>query len=246
MKLTVNQVAKLTGISVRTLHYYDEISLLTPSEVTESGYRLYDDSNMERLQQILFFRELDFELKDIKLILKNPDFDKTNALRRHKELLRLKRNRLDNLISLIDKTLKGENNMSIKEFDITEIKEAQKLYKKEAEEQWGHTDAYKESQKKTSKYTKEDWANISRDCDTIYKEFRENMDKEVSAPEVQKLVVDWQNCITKYFYHCTDEILAGLGHGYVADERFTKNIDKYGEGLAAFMSKAIEYYCNAK
>lgn len=246
MKLTVNQVAKLTGISVRTLHYYHEIELLIPSEVSEAGYRFYDNSNLEKLQQILFFRELDFDLKNIKQILDDPNFDKTNALKKHKELLMIKRNRLDKLIVLVNKTLKGEKNMSFKEFDMTEINKAQEMYKKEAEEQWGHSEAYRESQKKASGYTKEDWANISRDNDAIYKGFVENMDKEVSAPEVQKLVADWQNCITKYFYNCTNEILAGLGQMYVADERFTKNIDKYGEGLAAFMSKAIEYYCSKK
>lgn len=246
LKLTVNQVAKLTGVSVRTLHYYDEIMLLTPSGVTESGYRLYDEGRMEKLQQILFFRELDLELKDIKQILDNPDFDKTNTLKKHKELLKLKRSRLDNLISLVERILKGENDMSFKEFDMTEIEKAQKQYKEEVESRWGKTEAYKESQIKASKYSKDDWANINRDSENIYKSFIQNMNKDVSDPDVQKLVGEWQNHITKYFYDCTDEILSGLGQMYIADERFTKNIDKYGDGLAEFISKAIEYYCNNK
>jgi DNA-binding transcriptional MerR regulator len=245
MNLTVKQVAKLTGITVRTLHYYDEISLLTPSTITEAGYRLYDDENLERLQQILFFREIDFELKDIKAILDNPDFDKVKALEKHKKLLELKRNRMEKLITLVDKTLKGEKEMSFKEFDMSEIKKVQEEYKEEAKERWGDTDAYKESNRKTSKYGKEDWAEISKDSARIYKGFSDNMDKEVSSPEVQNFVQEWQKHITKYFYNCTKEILAGLGEMYVADERFTKNIDKYGEGLAEFMSKAIYYYCRA-
>ena len=245
MNLTVKQVAKLTGITVRTLHYYDEIGLLTPATITEAGYRLYNDENLERLQQILFFREIDFELKNIKEILDNPDFDKVKALEKHKKLLELKRNRMEKLITLVDKTLKGEKEMSFKEFDMNEINKVKEEYKEEAKERWGDTDAYKESNRKTSKYGKEDWEEISKDSARIYKGFADNMDKEVSSPEVQHFVQEWQNHITKYFYNCTKEILAGLGEMYVADERFTKNIDKYGEGLAEFMSKAIYYYCRA-
>ncbi|SHH95546.1 MerR family transcriptional regulator [Clostridium grantii] len=245
MNLTVKQVAKLTGITVRTLHYYDEIALLTPATITEAGYRLYNDENLERLQQILFFREIDFELKNIKEILDNPDFDKVKALEKHKKLLELKRNRMEKLITLVDKTLKGEKEMSFKEFDMNEINKVKEKYKEEAKERWGDTEAYKESNRKTSKYGKEDWEEISKDSAIIYKGFADNMDKEVSSPEVQHFVQEWQNHITKYFYNCTKEILAGLGEMYVADERFTKNIDKYGEGLAEFMSKAIYYYCRA-
>lgn len=242
--LTVNQVAKLTGVTARTLHYYDQIGLLVPAKTTESGYRLYDNQNLQNLQQILFFRELDFELKEIKIILENPAFDKTEALKKHKELLRLKRNRIDGLIGLIDKELKGEDNMSFKEFDMKEIKNIQEKYKSEVEERWGKTDAYKESRKKEANYTEKDWAKINEDAGVIYKKFVANMDKNETDPEVQKLVTEWQNYITKYFYNCTNEILAGLGQMYVADKRFTKNIDKFGKGLANFMSRAIEYYCS--
>ncbi|GAA0181506.1 MerR family transcriptional regulator [Clostridium sediminicola] len=243
MELTVKQVAKLTGITVRTLHYYDEIGLLVPSNISQAGYRLYDDENLQRLQQILFFREIDFGLKDIKETIDNPNFDKTKALEKHKELLELKRDRMDRLIELVNKTLEGEKKMSFKEFDMKEIKRVQEKYKEEVEERWGGTEAYKESERKTSKYGKEEWEEISKDSERIYKGFIDNMDKEVSSPEVQNYVKEWKNHITKYFYNCTKEILAGLGQMYIADERFTKNIDKYGEGLAEFMSKAIAYYC---
>ena len=123
---TVNEVSKLSGVSVQTLHYYDEIGLLTPQKSDHSGYRLYDEKDIESLQQILFFRELGFELKKIKEILDKPNFDKDQALKNHKDLLLLKRTRLDNLIELTENLLKGENKMSFKEFDMAEIENAQK------------------------------------------------------------------------------------------------------------------------
>lgn len=241
--MKINEVAKLTGVSVRTLHYYDEIGLLHPDEVTESGYRLYHTEALEKLQQILFFRELGFALKEIQKILNNPAFNRTEALENHKKLLLLKRGRLDDLIALVNRTLKGESEMSFKEFDMTEIEAAQVEYAKEAEERWGNTEAYKESAHRTKQYNKEDWARISAESERIYKGFAANMEKSPAAPEVQKLVADWQVHISKNFYPCSKEILSGLGKMYVADKRFTKNIDQYGEGLTQFISDAIAEYC---
>ena len=115
---TISQVAELTGISTRTLQYYDEIRLLKPSELTESGYRLYNDEALQKLQQILFFKELGFKLKEIKEILQKPDFGRINAFKRQKELLLPKRNRTDRLIQLLSRLEKGEQCMSFKEFDL--------------------------------------------------------------------------------------------------------------------------------
>ncbi len=243
MKMKINEVAKLTGISVHTLHYYDEIELLHPSEVTEAGYRLYGRDALERLQQILFFRELGFALKEIKSILNNPAFDKRKALENHKKILLLRRNRMNDLICLVDNTLKGELDMSFKEFDKSKIENAQKKYAEEVKERWGSTDAYAENERKTKGYSKEDWARINAEAEEIYKGFAANMGKAPSAPEVQKLVIDWQEHITRNYYNCTKEILAGLGEMYIADERFTENIDKYGKGLASFISRSIAHYC---
>ena len=114
---TISQVAELTGISIRTLQYYDEIGLLKPSELTQSGYRLYNDEALQKLQEILFFKELDFKLKDIKEILQNPNYDRIAAFKKQKELLLLKRNRTDRLIQLLSRLEKGEKCMSFKEFD---------------------------------------------------------------------------------------------------------------------------------
>lgn len=243
MKMKIHEAARLTGISVRALHYYDQIGLLHPGEVTETGYRLYDGNDLELLQQILFFRELSFPLKDIKEIILNPAFDKRKALENHKKLLLLQRSRCDNLIALVDKTLKGDGDMSFQEFDKTEMEAMQKQYADEAKEKWGDTEAYAESINKTAKYSKEDWAKISAEADEIFRCFAKNMEKSPDAPEVQKLVADWQAHITKHYYTCTKEILAGLGQMYVGDERFTQNIDRHGKGLAEFMSSAIAVYC---
>lgn len=242
-KMKINEVAKLTGITVRTLHYYDEINLLKPSTITEAGYRLYDENAIELLQQILFFRELDFPLNDIKDIVTSPTFDRMEALKKHKELLVKKRKRIDKLIKLVDKTIEGDGDMSFKEFDITEIENAKKKYAKEVKERWGNSDAYIESEKKTKTYGKEQWQQIDEESKNILKAFAANKDKSPDSKEVQALVKEWQNFITKRFYKCTNEILSGLGLMYLGDERFKKNIDQNGEGTAEFMSKAIEAYC---
>ena len=157
MKNTVKQISELTGISVRTLHYYDEIGLLEPSEITEAGYRLYDEKCLEKLWQILFFRELEFPLADIKKIMLNPAYDKKTALESHKNLLVIKRNRINGLIASIEAAMKGENKMNFKDFDMSEFEKAQKEYQKEAQQRWGDSDSYKQSMKKTSTYNKNDW-----------------------------------------------------------------------------------------
>lgn len=240
---TVKEVSKTVGVSVRTLHYYDEIGLLSPKNTTEAGYRLYDDEDLSRLQQILFFKEMDFDLKTVKEIMDNPNYDKVDVLVKQRELLDLKKKRIDGLINLIDKNLEGDVEMSFKEFNMNEIEELQEKFKEEVEERWGKTNAYKESVKKTSKYNKNDWKNIKVAGDDIFKEMAANMDKDPSSDEVQALIRKWQDHITKNFYSCTNDILLGLGEMYVMDERFTNNIDRFGKGLSEFINKGIKYYC---
>lgn len=241
--MKINEVAKLTGVTIRTLHYYDEIGLLKPSQITEAGYRLYDENALSMLQQILFFKELDFPLNEIKEIMDNPEFDITEALQYHKELLIKKRERINKLIKLVEKTLKGESNMSFKEFDMTEIENAKNKYAKEVKERWGKTDAYIESEKKTSGYNKDQWQEVNEESNALLKAFADNIDKTPDSKEVQELVKEWQKFITVRFYKCTNEILQGLGQMYIGDERFKKNIDKNGVGTAEFMSEAIAIYC---
>ncbi len=239
---TVHQVAGLAGISVRTLRYYDEIGLLRPDGASEAGYRLYGSTAMERLQQVLFFRELGFPLDEIAAILDAPTYNKKEALRNHKSLLEMKRARLDALIGLVEEALEGENTMSVKEFDMTAIESAREEYAKEAKERWGGTDAYRQSAARVKAYKKEDWAGISAASEALFRGFAAQREGDPASPEAQALVKSWKDFISEKFYDCTDEILAGLGEMYAADERFTKNIDAYGTGTAHFMRDAIRAY----
>ena len=241
--MKINEVAKLTGITVRTLHYYDEIGLLKPSNITEAGYRIYDKKSLKILQQILFFRELDFPLNEIKEIINNPNYDDRQALTKHKELLIKKRRRLDGLVNLVDKILEGGNDMSFNEFDMSEIEEIKNQYSKEVKERWGDTKAYKESENKTKNLNAKQWEQLTKESNLIFEEFSVNRKEDPDSQIVRQLVKKWQNYITENFYNCTNEILLGLGSMYVEDERFKKNIDKYGEGTAEFMSKSIKLYC---
>ena len=243
MCYSISEIAKMAGISVRALHYYDEIGLLSPSSLSETGYRYYDSVALEKLQQILFYRELDFSLKQIADIMNAPDYKKEEALIGQRELLCLQRNRLDGLIALLDVKLKGENAMSFKEFDRTQMELAKEKYAKEVKEKWGNTLAYQQSQEKTKGYTKEDWEETMTKSNEIMDQFAKLVTQRPDALNVQELVKNWQAFISKYYYECTDEILAGLGQMYVMDERFRENINKSGEGTAELMSAAIAIYC---
>ena len=240
MKMQIKEFAEFTGVSVRTLHYYDEIGLLTPAFVERAtGYRFYDENSLIRMQEILFYRELDFSLKSIGEILSSPNYNKSKALNEQKQLLMLKKERLERLISAIEGAMKGENVMTA--FDNSEFEK----YKAEAREKWGKTDAYKEHAERTKNYSKQKWNDLAEGMDHIMAEFALCMRKGESPDsiEAQNLVKMLQNHITENYYVCTNEILAGLGQMYVADDRFKNNIDKHADGTAAFISEAIAVYC---
>ena len=240
MKMQIKEFAEFTGVSVRTLHYYDEIGLLTPAFVERAtGYRFYDENSLLRMQEILFYRELDFSLKSIREILSSPNYNKSKALNEQKQLLMLKKERLERLISAIDGAMKGENIMTA--FDNSEFEK----YKAEAREKWGKTDAYKEHAERTKNYSKQKWNDLAEGMDHIMAEFALCMRKDESpdSAEAQNLVKMLQNHITENYYVCTNEILAGLGQMYVADERFKSNIDKHADGTAMFICEAIKVYC---
>ena len=241
MKMQIKEFADFTGVSVRTLHYYDEIGLLTPAFVDRStGYRFYDENSILRMQEILFYRELDFSLKSIGEILSSPNYDKNKALKEQKHLLTLKKERLERLISAIDGAVKGENVMNA--FDNSEFEK----YKNEAKEKWGKTDAYKEHAERTKNYSKQKWNDLAEGMDHTMAEFAVCMRKGESpdSAEVQKLVKMLQDHISENYYLCTNQILTGLGQMYVADERFKSNIDKHADGTAEFICEAIEIYCS--
>ena len=239
MKMLIKEFAGFTGVSVRTLHYYDEIGLLVPAHVDQfTGYRYYDENSLLRMQEILFYRELDFSLKSIGEILSSPNYDKNKALKEQKHLLTLKKERLERLISAIDGAVKGENVMTA--FDNSEFEK----YKAEAQERWGNTDAYKEHAEKTKNYGMDKWSSLASDMDIIFREFSICMKNgfESGSEESQSLVKKLQNYITENYYNCTKEILSGLGQMYVADERFKNNIDKHADGTAAYVCEAISHY----
>ena len=238
---TVHQVSELTGVSIRTLHYYDEIGLLSPDTVTDAGYRLYDDACLQRLQSIMLFRELEFSLKDIKQMMDSPDFDRLRALEDQIKLLELRRDRLERLIDLANRLkLKGETDLSFKEFDRSKIE----AYRKLAKETWGETEAYKEYEKKEAEQTDVEKRTNAEAMMDIFFEFGDMKDKDPADPAVQAQVKKLQDFITENYYTCTDTILAGLGKMYTAGGDMTANINAAGgKGCAEFVAKAIEEYC---
>ena len=240
--MTVKEASRLTGISIRTLQYYDKLGLL-PAMRTESGYRLYDDAALERLQQILLFRELEFPLRDIRIILDNPNFDRRKALSQQIELLTLKKQHLEDLIRLA-RTLQvaGGHTMQFKEFDTSRIDE----YTRRAKESWGDTPAYREFEQNAAERTVQESSDINNQLMALTAGFGALQNLPIDNPAVQAQAAKLQAFITEHYYTCTDEILEGLGKMYVADERFKKNIDKYGDGTAEFASEAIAAFCREK
>ena len=239
--MTVHEVSKLTGVSIRTLQYYDKIGLLKPTGYTQSGYRLYDDTALETLQQILLFRELEFPLKEIKTIISSANFDREKALEQQITLLTMKKEHLENLISLAREIqYKGEQTMDFSAFDTSKIEE----YTRRAKEQWGNTAEYKESEEKAKGRTKEEEKDMMVQFMQIFTEFGAMKDQAPDGAEVQSQVKKLQDYITKHFYQCSDEVLSGLGQMYAADGEFKENIDRAGgEGTAIFVSDAIRCFC---
>ncbi|MDC7227322.1 MAG: MerR family transcriptional regulator [Spirochaetales bacterium] len=248
--MKIKEAAEIAGVSVRTLHHYDNIGLLKPETKAENGYRLYSKTDLQRLQQILFFRELDFSLADISSILNSPHFDRTDALKKQHALLQLKKKRLESIINTLEKTIAAteENkDMSAKEnfegFDMSKIDEHRKKYADEVKKRYGSTAEFRESSKRTESYTDRDWKDVTEKGNAILAEIGSLMDEGAGSEAVQMEVEKWRAHITESFYTCKIEILAGLGEMYSSDDRFKKNIDKIKTGLAAFLTEAIRIYC---
>ena len=239
--ITVHKVSKLTGLSVRTLQYYDEIGLLPPARYTEAGYRLYDDAAIERLQQIMLFRELEFPLKEIKRILDSPDFDRNKALEQHITLLTLKREHIDNLIRMAQTVkLTGGVTMDFEAFDKKKLEE----YAQQARTAWGATAEYKEFEQKNSEKTLAQIKETGNGLMALLAEYGSIKEGDPSAPLAQALTRRVQEYITENYYTCTNTIFAQLGKMYGSGGEFTENIDKIGgPGTAAFASEAIRIYC---
>ncbi|MDQ0208821.1 MerR family transcriptional regulator [Alkalicoccobacillus murimartini] len=237
--LKIKEVANLVGISVRTLHHYDEIGLLSPDEVTESGYRLYSQNNIDDLQHILFYRELDVPLKKIKEIMSRPDFDQVEALQRHQQMLEERRNQIDQMIVTIERTLrfkKGEIQMSNKEkfkgFDFTGWNE----HEDEARKHWGD-----EVVDDAAANVKGKEKELGDEMNRIYRELATVRQVDPGSKKAQELIGEWYRFLNQIGTYSLDAF-SGLGDMYVADERFTQNIDQFGDGLAIFMRDAMKEY----
>lgn len=243
MRLTVNEVSRKCGVSIRALHYYDEMGLLKPCGVTDAGYRLYSERELKRLQQILFLRELELPIKEIPSLLDSAENGQADMLKKHLTLLIMKRDRLNGIIALCQKLIKGEDTMDFTPFDQSKIDEKKQEYAKEAKERWGNTQAYQQSEQNKSKRTKEDNEAMLTEQDEIFAAFAAHVGEDADSAAVLALAKRWQEHITKWHYPCSKQILATLGEMYVGDERFQQNLDAHGKGTAKLMSEAIAAYC---
>jgi len=245
MVYTIKKLARLSGVSVRTLHYYDEIGLLKPSFVGENGYRQYERPELMRLQHILFFRELAFPLAEIKTMIDAPDFDVAAALQEHKRLIENKRKQLGRLLHTIDKTIteltKGDPMKDEEIYDglTGELKE----YQKEAKERWGNTEAWRQSQARTKHWTKADYQRIAEDGKKFTQLLADTMDKGATSPEFQALIAKHHEGI-EVFYDCPLTMYRYLGQMYVDDSRFAAYYNKFRPGLNVVVRDAIAHYCD--
>lgn len=248
MAYTIHNLAKLAGVSVRTLHYYDEIGLLSPASIQKNGYRQYEEPQLIRLQQILFFRELDFELSEIKEILSRPNYSVVGALQEQKKMIELKRKRLDRLITTITTTITTmQNNQPIKDEELYDAFKDNdvKQYQTEVKERWGNTEAYKQSTAKVAKMTKAEMEALKEKQKQLTQKLADAMDLPIESAEAQALVTEHYQGI-QFFYDCPTEMYRNLGKMYIEDPRFTAYYDKFRPGLAAWLQQAITYFCDQR
>lgn len=245
MDMKVKEVAELVGVSIRTLHHYDQIGLLTPKEITDSGYRLYSEENLETLQQILFFKELGFTLKEIKKIINSPSFNRQEALILQRKMLIEKRKKVDKMIETIDKTIKhmaGEIQMTNEE-RFEGINVGFNQFEEEARRRWGNQ-SIDEINAKLKGMSKDEQNDLSDRWDMIFNKLACLCDQSPESQEVQATIKQWYDFLNENFSKYSLDAFYGLGQLYINDERFTKNIDQYGEGLAKLMSEAMEVFTN--
>ena len=242
----VKQLSDLAGVSVRTLHYYDEIDLLKPSAVSENGYRHYDEAAVLKLQQILFYREMGLGLLQIKDLLDSPNFDLVTALQSHREELQARIERLQALIHTVDSTilhLVGEIDMSKKQLFAGFSEEKQKQYEAEiANDPRDDQNKVKESQRNWKSYSTAQKEQIKAEGGAIYTDLIAVIDKGAASPEVQAIMARWHQHL-RYFYEPTPEILRGLGQMYNQHPDFIANFQQMHPDLPAFLEQAVTHYC---
>ena len=238
--LTVKDVSELTGVSVRTLHYYDEIGLLK-ADRSQAGYRLYTDADLLRLQQVLIGRSLGLALEDIRRSLDEPNFDHTNALKKQRALLAERLTETHRMIASIDATLKHlKDDDTMTKKDMFDGFEPDK-YEDEVKQRWGETDAYKESARRTRKYGDKDWAAIKAETNAIFDEAADAMQRGVKpdSAAAKSFAERHRQHIERWFYPCSNAMHANLADMWEADERFKSNIDKHSPGLTAWLATAV-------
>ena len=238
---TVKDVSKLTGVSVRTLHYYDAIGLLTPTKVTDAGYRMYDDTALSRLQSILLFRELQFPLKEIKEFLDSPNFNQEETIAQQIKLLELQYKHIGELISSAREIqTKGVKTMNFEVFDTNEIEQ----YKAEVKSKWGNSKAYQEYEQRVVSHSEHNDSKFVNEIMSLFTDLGAMKQLPPTDKAVQEKIAALQAYINENFYTCSNDILKELGEMYVCDVRFKKNIDRFGgEGTAKFVREAIFVYC---
>jgi DNA-binding transcriptional MerR regulator len=238
---TVGEVAQLTGVSVRTLHHYDEISLLSPSGRSEAGYRLYSYEDLTRLQEILVWRQLSFSLGEIRDLLDDPEHDRLRALRRQREMVVVERARLGAVLHALDATIDAavdgtrvEEVSMFEGFDHSE-------YEAEARERWGHTDAYAESARRTAGYGDREWALIRAEGESIVDDFASLMraGEEPSGERARAVAERHRQHLSVWFYECSFAMHRGLAEMYVADARFAGSYESVASGLAQYVHDAV-------
>jgi DNA-binding transcriptional MerR regulator len=244
MGLTVGEVAQLASVSVRTLHHYDELGLLTPSVRTEAGYRLYGDEDLATLQQVLFFKELGFGLADIARIMHDPHFDRLEALRMQRRMLTEKSTQLTLMAEAVEAAIdatEGGVRMDAEEMFESFGEFDPKEYEEEVQQRWGDTDAYKESARRSKRYTKDDWARFKAESEANGLAIAALIDEGVPAtdPRAMHLADEARLLIDRWFYPCSHEFHAGLAEMYVADPRFTATYEKIHIGMAQYVHDAI-------
>lgn len=243
MEMKVKEVADLVGVSVRTLHHYDQIGLFSPKKTSESGYRIYREEDLEKLQQILFFKELGFSLKNIKMIINSPSFNQKEALVLQREMLNEKRSKIDKMIETIDKTIKhtmGEIHMTTEE-RFQGINFKIKLYEQEARMRWGDQPVDKIN-KNIGEMTRDERQALAQNWDKIFNKLSQVVDFSPDSQEVQTVIKEWYVFLNENFGKYSLEAFYGLGQLYIKDERFKENIDQYGEGLTMLMSEAMKFF----
>lgn len=245
MSHTVGELARLAGVTVRTLHHYDRIGLLQPSGRTAAGYRVYDVADVDRLAQVLFYRELGFPLEQVAALLDDPEADPAEHLRRQHRLLRERLGRTQAMVAAVEKEMEARQmGISLTPEERFEVfgDWLPEEYAAEAEERWGETEAWAQSQRRTAAMSKEDWLRVKAEGDDVERRFAAALAEGAPADSerAMDLAEEHRQQISRNFYDCPPEMHAGLGRMYVEDERFTAYYERIAPGLAQYVSAAVQ------